>query len=154
MTETMTETMTRLADFMPYRISITSNAISDLIAREYRSRFGLKIAEWRVMAVLGDVGEATQRELVAATRMDKVAVNRATKALGERALIQRAPNMNDGRSHHLALTDTGRALYAEIMPLAMQMETQVIQVLDPDEQAEFSAMLTKLLQRADSLTND
>ena len=26
--------------------------------------------------VLGDVGEATQRELVAATRMDKVAVNR------------------------------------------------------------------------------
>ncbi|MGQ3177250.1 MAG: MarR family winged helix-turn-helix transcriptional regulator, partial [Blastomonas fulva] len=110
----MTETMTRLAEFMPYRISITSNAISDLIAREYRSRFGLKIAEWRVMAVLGDVGEATQRELVAATRMDKVAVNRATKALGERALIQRAPNMSDGRSHHLALTDTGRALYAEI----------------------------------------
>lgn len=150
----MTETMTRLADFMPYRISITSNAISDLIAREYRSRFGLKIAEWRVMAVLGDVGEATQRQLVAATRMDKVAVNRATKALGERALIQRAPNMSDGRSHHLALTDTGRALYAEIMPLAMQMETQVIQVLDPHEQADFSAMLSKLLQRADSLAND
>lgn len=150
----MTETMTRLAEFMPYRISITSNAISDLIAREYRSRFGLKIAEWRVMAVLGDVGEATQRELVAATRMDKVAVNRATKALGERALIQRAPNMNDGRSHHLALTDTGRALYAEIMPLALQMETQVIQVLDPQEQAQFSRMLGKLLTQADSLAHD
>ncbi|ASR52414.1 MAG: MarR family winged helix-turn-helix transcriptional regulator [Blastomonas fulva] len=150
----MTETMTRLAEFMPYRISITSNAISDLIAREYRSRFGLKIAEWRVMAVLGDVGEATQRELVAATRMDKVAVNRATKALGERALIQRAPNMSDGRSHHLALTDTGRALYAEIMPLALQMETQVIQVLDPQEQAQFSRMLGKLLTQADSLAHD
>jgi DNA-binding MarR family transcriptional regulator len=150
----MTQAMTRLADFMPYRISITSNAISDLIAREYRSRFGLKIAEWRVMAVLGNVGEATQRELVAATRMDKVAVNRATKALGERALIQRAPNMSDGRSHHLALTDTGMALYAEIMPLAMQMEAQVIEVLDPDEQAHFSAILAKLLQRADSLAND
>ncbi len=150
----MTETMTRLAEFMPYRISITSNAISDLIAREYRSRFGLKIAEWRVMAVLGDVGEATQRELVAATRMDKVAVNRATKALGERALIQRAPNMSDGRSHHLALTDTGRALYAEIMPLALQMETQVIQVLDPQEQVQFSRMLGKLLTQADSLAHD
>ncbi|AOG00742.1 marR family protein [Blastomonas sp. RAC04] len=150
----MTETMTRLAEFMPYRISITSNAISDLIAREYRSRFGLKIAEWRVMAVLGDVGEATQRELVAATRMDKVAVNRATKALGERALIQRAPNMSDGRSHHLALTDTGRALYAEIMPLALQMETQVIQVLDPQEQTQFSRMLGKLLTQADSLAHD
>ncbi|MFN3818592.1 MarR family winged helix-turn-helix transcriptional regulator [Blastomonas sp.] len=150
----MTDTVTRLADFMPYRISITSNAISDLIAREYRSRFGLKIAEWRVMAVLGDVGEATQRELVAATRMDKVAVNRATKALGERALIQRAPNMSDGRSHHLALTADGKALYAEIMPLALQMEAQVIQVLAPHEQAQFSALLGKLLNQADSLAAD
>ncbi|MDM7954964.1 MarR family winged helix-turn-helix transcriptional regulator [Blastomonas sp.] len=150
----MTEPMTRLADFMPYRISITSNAISDLIAREYRSRFGLKIAEWRVMAVLGDVGEATQRELVAATRMDKVAVNRATKALGDRALIQRAPNMSDGRSHHLALTAEGKALYAEIMPLALQMEAQVIEVLDPEEQTQFSALLGRLLDRADSLSHE
>lgn len=150
----MTQSVTRLADFLPYRISITSNAISDLIAREYRSRFGLKIAEWRVMAVLGDVGEATQRELVAATRMDKVAVNRATKALGERALIQRAPNMHDGRSHHLALTEGGKALYAEIMPLALHMESQVIEALSAEEQAQFSDLLDKLLQRADSLAND
>lgn len=150
----MTQAVTRLADFMPYRISITSNAISDLIAREYRSRFGLKIAEWRVMAVLGDVGEATQRELVAATRMDKVAVNRATKALGERALIQRAPNISDGRSHHLALTDGGKALYAEIMPLALEMEAQVVEVLDPHEQAQFSLLLGKLLARADALADE
>ena len=150
----MTRAIARLADFMPYRISITSNAISDLIAREYRSRFGLKIAEWRVMAVLGDVGEATQRELVAATRMDKVAVNRATKALGDRALIQRAPNMNDGRSHHLALTDDGKALYAEIMPLALEMEAQVVQALDPQERAQLSLLLAKLLTQADALADE
>jgi DNA-binding MarR family transcriptional regulator len=150
----MSDTVTRLADFLPYRISITSNAVSDLIAREYRSRFGLKIAEWRVMAVLGDVGEATQRELVAATRMDKVAVNRATKALGERALIQRAPNMRDGRSHHLALTVTGQALYTEIMPLALQMEAQVLDVLDKDETAQLARLLGKLLQRADELADE
>lgn len=150
----MTRSITRLADFLPYRISITSNAVSDLIAREYRTRFGLKIPEWRVMAVLGDVGEATQRELVAATRMDKVAVNRATKTLGERALIQRAPNMQDGRSHHLALTPAGQALYAEIMPLALEMEAQVLAVLDEAEQAQLANLLGKLLRRADDLTDD
>ena len=148
----MNDAMTRLAQFLPYRISITSNAVSDLIAHEYRSRFGLKIPEWRVMAVLGDVGEATQRELVAATRMDKVAVNRATKALSDRALIARAPNMHDGRSHHLALTDAGRELYAEIMPLALQMETALLEVFDSSERAQFSALLDKLLVRADALT--
>jgi len=150
----MTRNITRLADFLPYRLSITSNAVSDLIAREYRTRFGLKIPEWRVMAVLGDVGEATQRELVAATRMDKVAVNRATKTLGERALIQRAPNMADGRSHHLALTAAGLALYGEIMPLALQMEAQVMAVLDERERSQLAFLLGKLLARADDLTDD
>ncbi|WP_373488010.1 MarR family winged helix-turn-helix transcriptional regulator [Blastomonas sp.] len=147
----MSRTATRLADFLPYRLSITSNAVSDLIAREYRTRFGLKIPEWRVMAVLGDVGAATQRELVAATRMDKVAVNRATGALGDRALIARAPNASDGRSHHLALTDAGRALYAEIMPLALQMETAMLTALDEVERTQLGALLVKLLDQADRL---
>jgi secreted PhoX family phosphatase len=71
-----------LADFLPYLLSITSNAVSDRIAAEYSSRFGLKIPEWRVMAVLGDSGAHTQRELVGATRMDRpewIAVHPATR---------------------------------------------------------------------------
>ncbi len=96
-----------LAEFLPYQLSITSNAVSDLIARAYRGRFALKIPEWRVMAVLGEVASATQRDLGAATAMDKVTVNRASKALEDRGLIGRAPNAADGRSHHLALTGDG-----------------------------------------------
>jgi len=76
---------------MPYQLSVTSNAVSRLIAEQYQARFGLKIAEWRVMAVLGDIGSATQRELAEATLMDKVAVNRACKVLEDRALIEREP---------------------------------------------------------------
>ncbi|HNN57079.1 MAG TPA: MarR family transcriptional regulator, partial [Novosphingobium sp.] len=59
----MSADQTRLADFLPYLLSVTSNAVSDRIADEYRARFGLKIPEWRVMAVLGDAGAQTQRDL-------------------------------------------------------------------------------------------
>ena len=44
----------RLKEFVPYLLSITSNAVSGRIALEYRQRFGLSVPEWRVMAVLGD----------------------------------------------------------------------------------------------------
>jgi DNA-binding MarR family transcriptional regulator len=144
----------RLADFMPYQLSITSNAVSDLIASEYRSRFGLAVPEWRVLAMLGEVGEATQRELVAATRMDKVAVNRATKALVDRDLIARNPNASDGRSHHLALTDKGVALRREIMPLALDIENRLESVLSEDDKAQLTKLLARLLARADALTVD
>jgi len=150
----MAGTSARLSTFMPYRLSIASNAVSDLIAREYHRRFGLRIAEWRVMAVLGDAGEATQRELVAATRMDKVAVNRATKTLAERALVARNPHASDGRSHHLALTAEGRALHDEIMPLALQMEAAVLEALSPGERSTLDRLLTKLLDRADRLAEE
>jgi DNA-binding MarR family transcriptional regulator len=142
-----------LAEFLPYQLSITSNAVSDLIARSYRGRFALKIPEWRVMAVLGEVVSATQRELVAATAMDKVTVNRASKALEDRGLIGRAPNAADGRSHHLALTETGRELYEQIVPLALSVEAELETVLGPSEAKVLEAMLEKLRAQAAVIEN-
>jgi DNA-binding MarR family transcriptional regulator len=141
-----------LSQFLPYQLSITSNAVSDLIAQSYRGRFALKIPEWRIMALLGELATATQRALVDTTAMDKVTVNRATKALEERGLIVRAPNDADGRSHHLSLTATGRELYAQIVPLALQMEQQLEQVLDADDVAKLEAIFARLRQRVEELT--
>ena len=41
----MSAKQARLADCLPYLLSITSNAVSDRIAAEYSSRFGLKIPD-------------------------------------------------------------------------------------------------------------
>ena len=140
----MSDTPARLADFLPYLLSVTSNAVSNRIADEYRARFGLKIPEWRVMAILGDAGPRTQRELVGATRMDKVAVNRACKELEERGLAARSPNASDGRSHHLELTADGRAMHDQIMPLALEMEERLFSEFSPDEQTQFKLLLARL----------
>jgi DNA-binding MarR family transcriptional regulator len=137
-----------LSDFLPYQLSITSNAVSDLIARSYHGRFGLKIPEWRLMAVLGERASATQRELCEATAMDKVTVNRASKALVDRGLLGRAPNETDGRSHHLALTAVGRELYEQIVPLALSVEDELETVLTSEEARVLSGMLERLRAKA------
>lgn len=141
----MSQVQPRLADFMPYRLSITSNAVSSFIAGKYRAEFGLKIPEWRIMAVLGDLGAQTQRELVAATLMDKVAVNRACKVLEERGLIARRPNERDGRSHHLELTGLGQTMYGQIMPRTVEEFRKVFACLDDGEEAQLRGILAKLL---------
>ena len=140
----MSEPQSRLSDFLPYLLSITSNAVSDRIAEEYHARFGLRIAEWRVMAVLGDLGGQTQRELVGATRMDKVAVNRACKVLEQRKLIARSPNDRDGRSHHLELTAAGRSVFDEIMPIALAMEDRLFAPLKGSDREKFKALLAQV----------
>lgn len=141
----MPGTQTRLAEFVPYRMAITSGAVSQAIANEYRMQFGLKISEWRVMAVLGDAGPLTQRDLVRATQMDKVAVNRACKVLEDRNLLQRSPNVADGRSHHLELTAEGRAIHAQIWPQALEIYKEIFSALTPRETEKLRALLDKLL---------
>lgn len=139
-----------LDNFLPYRLSIASNALSSRIAAEYHDRFGLKIPEWRLMAVLGEGQPKTQRELVAATRMDKVTVNRAAKALGERQLIARQAHAVDGRSHHLELTETGRSLYDAIVPAALASETRLESNISVEERAALMSILAKLIAAAEN----
>lgn len=140
-----------MSDFLPYMLSVTSNAVSGRIAQEYRERFGLNVPEWRVMAVLGDTGEMTQRELTAFTLMDKVAVNRACKELEERGLVARQPNANDGRSHLLTLTDEGHRMHGEIMPLALEMERRLFSKFNEDEIETFRALLLRVKEEVRDL---
>ncbi|HEU4819702.1 MAG TPA: MarR family winged helix-turn-helix transcriptional regulator [Qipengyuania sp.] len=138
----------RLADFLPYQLSVASNAVSTRIAEQYRKRFGLKSTEWRIMAVLGDSGPHTQRELCQLTLMDKVPVNRACRMLEDRGLAKRRPNARDGRSHLLELTGEGRGVHARIMPLAEAIETELFSVLRVEERAALSAMLIRVREGA------
>lgn len=142
----MTHPILRLDDFLPYRLSYTSNRVSGKIAQVYQSLFGLSIPEWRLIAVLAERPEMTQQMIGTLTGMDKVTVSRATVALVDRALVDRAPHPDDKRSQLLSLTATGARLYAEVAPKAKEMEAAIFSVLSIEEQA----MLQRLLRRIDA----
>lgn len=147
-TNRMTQNRFSLPEFLPYQLSVASNAVSNRIARVYRDEFGLKVTEWRVMAMLGDAGPLTQRELTRRTLMDKVAVNRAGKSLELRGLAKRVPNRDDGRSHHLDLTDEGQAMHAAIVPRAQEAERTLLAELDEEQERLLRKILTKLRDTA------
>lgn len=134
----------QLDRFLPYRLSITSNMVSDRIARVYESMFGLSIPEWRLIAVVAEAGPITQAELGERTRMDKVTVSRAAIALVGRGLMARAPKASDKRSHLLSLTGEGEGLYAAVAPKALEIEARLFSRFSPDELEAFVAMLRRI----------
>lgn len=134
----------KLDQFLPYRLSIASNRVSGAIASAYQALFGLKIPEWRLVAVLAEGAGATQQALGVATRMDKVTVSRAAATLVERGLVERRPNAGDQRSHVLALTATGRTLYDEVAPKALELEARLFADFSAAERKTFRAMLDRL----------
>lgn len=130
--------------FLPYRLSVASNAVSTRISNAYRKRFGLKVAEWRLIAILAETARQTPLMLGERTRMDKISVSRAAAALIERGLLIAEDNPQDGRSHLLSLTDDGRALYAEIAPLALTTEAQLFAALTAEERSTLEKLLRKV----------
>src|SRR5262249_62319158 len=101
----------RLDAYLPYRLSVASNAVSGLIARAYQDRFGLTVPQWRLICVLSEDGGLTQGQIVARTVMDKVTGSRAAQGLLKRHLVLRSDHHADDRSHVLALTQAGARLY-------------------------------------------
>jgi DNA-binding MarR family transcriptional regulator len=138
----------RLQDYLPYRLSVAANAVSRLIARAYERRFGLKIAQWRLLAVLADEGALTQQALCGRTIMDKVTVMRAAQSLLQRRLVKRLPNAADRRSHRLMLTAAGRRLYQRIVPLALAYEAQLLAGVERREIARLDRLLRRVEQAA------
>ncbi|RYD95371.1 MAG: MarR family transcriptional regulator [Sphingomonadales bacterium] len=137
-----------LDHFIPYRLSVTSNVVSDVIATAYEALFALTIPEWRVIAVVAENDGITQQGICTATRMDKVTVSRATIALVDRGLIARAPNDADRRSRLLALTRSGRSLYADVAPKALEFEQRIFASFPQEQLDQFMTILRAIEMRA------
>jgi DNA-binding MarR family transcriptional regulator len=133
-----------LEKFLPYRLSVLSNTVSQAIANEYQSRYDLSVTEWRVMAVLARFEGLSAREVAERTAMDKVAVSRALARLVEAGRVSRDTHDSDRRRSVLALTDAGWAIHDEVAPMARTHERQVLARLDAEERLWLERILNKL----------
>jgi DNA-binding MarR family transcriptional regulator len=140
----MVDHMLRLDAFLPFRLSVTSNLVSETIASTYQALFGLSVPEWRLIAVIAEEDGTTQQLIARRTRMDKVSVSRASIALTERGLIERRPHVSDRRSQSVHLTKSGRELYAAVAPKALELERRIFARFAPADIASFSKMLLQV----------
>ena len=133
-----------LENFLPYRLSILSNHISQTISGLYGQRFGLAVTEWRIMAVLGRYPELSAGEVAERTAMDKVAVSRAVARLMESGRVIRTQCTQDRRRAPLRLSVDGQAVYEKVAPLALDYERSLIGALDHEQCAVLDALLKQL----------
>ena len=140
-----------LEEFLPYRLSVLTNTVSRALARLYEQRFGLTVAEWRVMAVLARFGPLSANAVCDRTAMDKVQVSRAVARAVDDGLINRAIDAIDRRRLVLTLTPRGYAVHEQIVPLAGEMQRHLLEVLAPEENERLYDMLGRLYSRAREL---
>ena len=134
----------KLDGFLPYRLSVLSNAVSRKIAKIYEEEFDLSIWQWRIIAVLGERQGLTSTEVAQRTLMDKPTVSRAAASLIERGILERHIDRDDRRRAPMRLTDEGQAIYAAVIPLALASERELLNALTPEEISTLHGLLSRL----------
>ena len=133
-----------LERFLPYRLSVLSNTVSEALATLYGERFNLSVTQWRVIAVLGRYPDLSAVEVAERTRMDKVAVSRAVAELIDSGRLDRQMDRLDRRRSVLNLSVEGRRVYEEIAPLALACEARLLSALSARERDALEGILDKL----------
>lgn len=134
----------QLNQFLPYRMVNLAANMSLALSKIYKKEFDLNIAQWRVLAQLGEQQALYAKDIGTITAMDKSKVSRAAKSLEEKGYINRQTDKKDNRAAYLSLTSKGKNLYKQIVPKALDWERQLMAALDSAECDSFIKALTKL----------
>lgn len=143
-----------LGVWLPYRCSVIANRVSTCLQGMYGERYGLSVPGWRVMAVLGRYAPLSAKEVAERTAMDQVQVTRAINQMASVGLVSRRVDQLDRRRVVLRLSRKGMDAYGEIVPLARAVEASLLAVLSPEESACLSAIMAKLVDRAEEVLSD
>ena len=144
----------RLEDFLPYRLSVAADSVTQLIARHYLIHSDLAMPEWRLLAAVGRFGVLSPTAAGERTSMDKVKISRAAAGLVSRGLLRQTHDPDDGRGRLLRLTRKGTTVYAGIGPTARAIEASLAPSLSKAEWAALHKALGKLSLHAQSILAD
>ena len=146
-----TDTGYDLARVTAYRLSALSNRLTLWSARVYRREFGTGVLEWRVLAILAELGPAMARDVAEFWVLDKSNVSRAVRRLTARGMIEQTSHPVDGRSRILTLTGRGRALHRRIAARSREREEALFKGFSTSERKKLATLLDRLDERARTL---
>ena len=110
------------------------------------SRQGLGRTDFDILATLYRLGvELTPGRIARETFVSGAAVTKRLRALDERGLIARRADEHDRRMARIALTETGRALVARLLPEQLAHESRLLALLPPGDVEQLSGALSRLL---------
>jgi DNA-binding MarR family transcriptional regulator len=141
----------QLEHFLPYQLNVVASLVSQALSRVYVKRHRIGVPEWRVLVALGQHHAMTGKAIGALTHMHKTKVSRAVAILEKRKLLVRRSNRSDMRESFLSLSASGRAMYEELAPHALEFAKRLTEILSPADREAFDRAVKQLAERSAEL---
>ncbi|CAN0511240.1 unnamed protein product, partial [Laminaria digitata] len=132
-------------------VHMLSNRIGRAFFDEVETKFGVSLAEWRVLLTLVSEPGVSGADITNRWAMEKMAVNRSIQRLVDAGHVSRTRDPEDRRSYRLTLTAKGNKLYDKIAPTANKRYAELTSSVSRDEFDAMVATLRTMIARAEEL---
>lgn len=133
-----------VGDYLLYLLAAASEGASAQFHAQVRAR-GLRVPEWRVLACLNDRDGAMITHLAKVSFFEQSRLTRIIVQMEVRGLVTRQSDPRDGRRVRVSLTDAGRVLAHELVPLAKQHEAALLALIPRNQGENLKPALHALL---------
>ena len=141
-----------IADDKPLSlVHVLSNRVERAFYVEIERKFGVTLAEWRVLLTLTSEPGVSAAEITNRWAMEKMSVNRVIQRLVNRRFVTRDRDPDDARSYKLEMTTKGRELYEKIAPSVEKRDSELMAAIDSDAVDAMVRALQKIIRRAEEL---
>jgi DNA-binding MarR family transcriptional regulator len=106
---------------------------------------GISFGQWVFLRVLWKQEGLTQRELSERANLTEPTVHTALNRLEQQGIVTRRTEAGNRRKQHVYLTPAGRALQAELEPLAVEANETALTGLSEKERGQLREMLLLIL---------
>ncbi|HET7670487.1 MAG TPA: MarR family winged helix-turn-helix transcriptional regulator [Burkholderiales bacterium] len=143
-----------LRGLLSHRVLVLSNTLARAAARYYPRRFGVRLAEWRVIDALHAGRGISANQISQWLQTDKAWVGRSVERLIAGGYVRRRPDPQHGRRLLLTLTAKGERAYSAIAAAAQRRHDNLLKALTAEERRVLEGALGKLQDRAEELLGE
>ena len=114
----------------------------------YGARFGLRIADLRVLVNAARSPGLSLVEISRRARLDRAWISRSVQGLERRGLVRKRPMDGDDRAQSVFLTDKGDALLRQLIPIVQHRQHRLLQ---GENQKDLEQTLERLRRRVEEM---
>ena len=121
------------------------NAIGDL---------GITARQFVVLSVVASLDDPSQTDVCDRSGIDRSTLADIVRRLVARGLLTRKRTRQDARMYAVKLTAQGRELLERAVPIAQQVDQQILSSFSAQQRRDFEALLRKLVETPAAASKD
>lgn len=137
----------KLDESLGFLINHAGRRISQLLTHHYQS-FDITTEQWVVLNRLAEQDGISQKELSLRAEKDQTNVTRILDHLQRKGFIERRSNPLDRRSFLAFITDKGRELNQQLIPIEEQVIQSILRGVTEEELNGFTKVLVHITNNA------